>query len=286
MKITSHTQVEPQLAKEIRALESKLKAHDGIDSEMYIADNLNFDTNLPWVFTMHKDNELIAAVVAFIPSKKEVELMAVTHPDYRRKGYFSMLENRLCEAWEKHKIPSLLYVLNEDSETGKAVAHRRGASYQYTEYQMELRGQNDREDIGKLEIVKAKEDQVDTLANIQERAFGLPGEDARTFISAALKKSHHHMYLSFYQGSPVGMGAIAVDEEASSIYGVCMLPEHQGFGYGKEMMLHLIKEAKRQSNQKVTLEVDSKNERAYQLYRKLGFIATKSTGYYQKSLQQ
>ncbi|WP_281242965.1 GNAT family N-acetyltransferase [Thalassobacillus cyri] len=70
------------------------------------------------------------------------------------------------------------------------------------------------------------------------------------------------------------------------MYGVCMLPEHQGFGYGKEMMLHLIKEARRLSNQKVTLEVDSKNDRAYLLYRKLGFVATKSTGYYQKSLQQ
>ncbi|WP_028782016.1 GNAT family N-acetyltransferase [Thalassobacillus devorans] len=286
MKITSHTQVEPRLAKDIRALESKLKTHDGIDSEMYIADNLNFDTTLPWVFTMHKDEELIAAVVSFIPAKKEIELMAVTHPDYRRKGYFSMLENRLCETWEKHKIPSLLYVLNEDSETGKAVAQRRGASYQYTEYLMELRGQNFLEVNGKLEIMKAKADQVDTLANIQERAFGLPGEDARTFISAALKKSNHHMFLSYYQGSPIGMGAIAVDEEASSIYGVCVLPEHQGFGYGKEIMVHLIKEATRLSNKKVTLEVDSKNERAYQMYRKLGFVATKSTGYYQKALQQ
>ncbi|SDZ74201.1 hypothetical protein SAMN05421743_10113 [Thalassobacillus cyri] len=212
MKIMPHTQVEPQLAQEIRALESKLKIHDGIDSEMYIVDNLNFDTTLPWVFTMHENDELIAAVAAFIPAKKEIELMAVTHPDYRQKGYFSMLENQLYETWEKHKIPSLLYVLNEDSETGKAVAHSRGASYQYTEYQMELRGQDDQEDIGKLEIVKAKEEQVDTLANIQERAFDLPGEDAHTFISAVLKKSHHHMFLSFYQGSPVGMGAIAVDE--------------------------------------------------------------------------
>ncbi|WP_176223988.1 GNAT family N-acetyltransferase [Thalassobacillus devorans] len=284
MKITSHTHVDEQLAKEIRRLENNIKEYDGIRNEMYIADNLNFDASLPWVFTMHNEEELISVVTAFIPSKKEIELMGITHPGHRRNGYFSILEKQVYETWDKHNIPSLLYVLNEDSHSGKAVAVKREAVYQYTEFQMEYTADDLEKGTCNLEILRAGENDLEILAEIQERAFGLPREDARTFINLALNKSNHYLFIGYLNNTPVTMGAAAFLEEASSIYGVCVLPEHQGFGYGRELMVHLVKASEQLSDQKITLEVDSKNERAYQLYRKLGFVATTSTGYYRKSL--
>ncbi|GGC74367.1 acetyltransferase [Thalassobacillus devorans] len=232
MKITSHTYVDEVLAKEIRRLENKIKEYEGMTSEMYIADNLNFDASLPWVFTIHDEEELISVVTAFIPSKKEIELMGITHPGHRRKRYFSILEKRVYETWDKHSIPSLLYVLNEDSQSGKTVAAKREAVYQYTEYQMEYAADDLEKGTCNLEILRAEENDLEILAEIQERAFGLPREDARTFISLALNKSNHHLFIGYLNNAPVGMGAAAVSEEATSIYGVCVLPEHQGFGYG------------------------------------------------------
>jgi len=50
-----------------------------------------------------------------------------------------------------------------------------------------------------------------------------------------------------------------------------IIESHQGFGYGKLMILHLLKELKAAGSIGVHLHMSASNERAYGFYRKLGF---------------
>jgi ribosomal protein S18 acetylase RimI-like enzyme len=49
-----------------------------------------------------------------------------------------------------------------------------------------------------------------------------------------------------------------------------ILPEYQGHGYGKELMTY-IEEKYKQQVARIRLEVEDSNQRAVQLYRKMGF---------------
>jgi len=62
----------------------------------------------------------------------------------------------------------------------------------------------------------------------------------------------------------------AICSDYGYIGGVATLPEYQGRGYAKQMVLTICRMLHR-SGRKVSLTVDPENESAYHLYRKLGF---------------
>jgi perosamine synthetase len=63
--------------------------------------------------------------------------------------------------------------------------------------------------------------------------------------------------------------------------GICVLPEYQSKGYGKQIMEFLLKYSKLESIHPLRLTVDKTNERALQMYKKNGFsIKTEEQQYY------
>ncbi|MBM7554073.1 GNAT family N-acetyltransferase [Thalassobacillus pellis] len=283
MKTTCHVNIDEYTNRDIKGLEEIVKNHDHFHSEMYISDNLNFDKSLPWVFTKYEGKRLVGVMCLFVPTNKEIELMAITHPDFRRKGSFNELEEMVLKTWRQHCIPSLLYVVNAQSSAGNAVVSKKGASYQFTEYKMEWNGRQVFSKDKRLAIHPVDKSKTNILAEIQERSFGLSFADSMSFINTSIEKDNHHHFLCYLNGSPIGMGAFVVGRSIS-IYGVCILPEFRGEGYGKGLMEHLLKEASTFKGKHITLEVNSSNHRAYELYRKLGFIEVSATGYYRRKL--
>ena len=286
MKLTSYVNITSAITKEIRQLEETVQSADRFESELYLAENLNIDPSLAWVFTIHDDNQLVSALQIFAPAKSEMEIMGFTHPDYRKQGYFTSLVETVKGVWKQHDLPSLLYVVNGKSKSGQAYALGKGADHEFTEYLMEWKSGQDSasKERGQLSTLPAKRQQLEVLADIQHQTFGIEYEGAKNFIKGAFDSEQRHTFISYYQDRPVGMGAIAVESDMLSIYGVCILPEFQGLGLGKELMQHLLKESRRLSDQKVTLEVKSSNMRAFELYRKLGFEVVFSNEYYRQFL--
>ena len=56
-----------------------------------------------------------------------------------------------------------------------------------------------------------------------------------------------------------------------SIPGICVRDDYQGRGLGKKFMNYLIREAEKMGKKGLRLTVYKDNERAYSLYKKLGF---------------
>ena len=60
-------------------------------------------------------------------------------------------------------------------------------------------------------------------------------------------------------------------------------PQYQGKGYGKEILNLIIQDLKSTAIEKISIEVDSNNQIAFNLYRKCGFQVETSFGYFRKA---
>ncbi len=80
----------------------------------------------------------------------------------------------------------------------------------------------------------------------------------------------------------VGYGLVSVAAEEGHILSLCIEMARQNQGLGTRMLQHLLKDAKQQGAQSVFLEVRASNERAFQLYQRLGFaVIGHRKGYYE-----
>lgn len=62
-----------------------------------------------------------------------------------------------------------------------------------------------------------------------------------------------------------------LDYENDIWLGICVLPEHQGKGYGKQIIKFLINYSEKNKIQKIKLSVDKSNFKAISLYKKNNF---------------
>ena len=85
-------------------------------------------------------------------------------------------------------------------------------------------------------------------------------------------------WLASAGGAAVGLLLVnpAVDGEGWEIAYVGVVPEQRRRGFGRELMLKALTEAKAAAEPQVTLAVDARNQPARDLYRLVGFEATES----------
>jgi ribosomal protein S18 acetylase RimI-like enzyme len=76
-------------------------------------------------------------------------------------------------------------------------------------------------------------------------------------------------------GEPVGVSMLSPSDDGSGLdlsY-VGVVPERRGQGFGEELVVKAMAEAKADGAPELTLSVDARNEPALRVYRKLGFEA-------------
>jgi ribosomal protein S18 acetylase RimI-like enzyme len=85
-------------------------------------------------------------------------------------------------------------------------------------------------------------------------------------------------WLASADGEPVGLVLVnpAVDEDGWEIAYVGVAPKYRRRGYGREMVLKALVEAKAAGQSAVLLAVDARNAPARELYRQLGFEPTET----------
>jgi len=87
------------------------------------------------------------------------------------------------------------------------------------------------------------------------------------------KLHNEHDIIGFY------IGELVVDE--ATLMDICVEPNQQGHGFGKQLLTQFIEKAKAKGAMKIWLEVRAKNISAQMLYMNVGFIETgRRTGYY------
>jgi ribosomal protein S18 acetylase RimI-like enzyme len=220
----------------------------------------------------------------------EKELILMVHPDYRRKGIGRTLLNAAQIEGKRRGIKRLIIICEDYAPSGQAFVQALGAKLDFAEYEMVLGTFRERGTVDeRLTFRRAKESDMDMLIAI--RATDSENEErAREYMKEWFHYPKQYFYIATFPeislGSqePVGMIRLDEMEQDIAIYGFVVVPKYRGRGYGRQILEETIRTIRSISQKRITLEVDTTNTIAMNLYLSVGFDVETTYNYYALNL--
>jgi ribosomal protein S18 acetylase RimI-like enzyme len=213
----------------------------------------------------------------------EPELCGMVDPAHRRKGVGrALLAAAQAECRRRGLVQSLL-ICDEAGESGPAFAAAVGAILSYAEYRMrldQLAIDRSRPRYPTLRLQPATTEDADLLTRIQSAAFGELEENVRPYVIRGLQQANRQYLLGLLDDQPVGMLRLGRYEHEADITAFGVLPETQGRGYGRQMLLDAIDLLLDEGWSQIMIDVVIENQNALKLYQSCGFRPVTTYGFY------
>lgn len=237
---------------------------------------------------LYYDNGLLAGYLAlFSFSADEGELSGMVHPAYRRRGIFGQLVAAARAECQRRKISDLLLIVEQASQSGMAFVKRLMLALHHTEYKMVLELlQHAPRANPYLQLRPAMSTDGAMLAHITARAFNMSEHEVNWYTENMIRRSDHQYYLGLLNGICIGKVEVVFGPNEAIICGFGVLPEYQGYGYGRQILTRTVQEILAKGPYKISLEVDTGNEHALSLYKTCGFKVTNCYLYYLMKISQ
>ena len=287
MIIKQTNRANKDLIKQIKKVQSACKRHDELEGDVFLDNSINFNSDMNNIFVFYKDNKLVSFISLFVPTSEEAEVSAYTLPKYRKKGCFKELLNKVIAEMKKYEVKDLLFVCEPQSVDGIAVVKKLEAEYEFSEYLLgyNCESANSKvEFISQLELNKCKIEDLEKLVDLNKKIFNEEYEESKTMVVKTFESETRDQYVASLNGELIGVVSTNIDDGECSIFGLGILEEYRGLGNGKAMVKVILKQLEEDHVEDIIIEVDSKNEIAYNLYLSCGFEAEMTFDYYRKSM--
>ncbi|MBF4696030.1 GNAT family N-acetyltransferase [Fusibacter ferrireducens] len=231
----------------------------------------------------------------------QIEVNGMVHPDYRRRGYFKVLFEYVKAEFHKRQSNAMLLLSDRNSQEGMAFIKSTDAEYKHTEYEMYLDQSVFNailkegtfkviEERGQLSLRKASNLDAREIARQNviyfKEEFDLQEDESRPLDDADLlmpeTEEKHGMFI--YMGKTgellFGKTHLQLSEGIGGIYGLGVLPEYRGKGYGRWLLMKSVMQLLDWNASRVILQVEANNANALRLYESCGFKTTATMDYY------
>lgn len=241
------------------------------------------DMNL---FFLEKEETLSGVLVIFTDNRTSAEIMAWVHPEKRRKGIFTKLFSEARKELERYGYKKLLFKTEKACEGGEKAAASYPVTFSHREYHMVA-------DVGACRpgkripgfcLKKAEEADLMNLAGILRRAFDDEEFDTEESVKATFQNPKAILFAAFFEEQLIGCVSVDLGGRRNYLYALCIAPEYQGKGYGREMLWSVKEILGVHDTKQVTLDVDEQNTAALPLYESCGFVKASQLVYYEMKL--
>ncbi|MDD3921776.1 MAG: GNAT family N-acetyltransferase [Eubacteriales bacterium] len=282
----------------IRLLQDLCASHDGISLKLELEYKLKAAENAAGSSAMRDINEFMyfdgeqligyIGICGFGGAAMPLEITGMAHPEYRRQGVFSRLYALAAAECARRGAAGGLGLCDQGSQAGQAFLRKINAAYQCAEFEMALRDElysmNDDQLLG-VSLRKAtnadaaeitRQNRIyfqDEKDSVEQPGDGVP-------LPEDEEKRGMTIYLAQKDGQTVGKVNLELIEGAGAVYGLGILPEYRGRGYGRALLLLAVQALKRGNARDIRLQVAAKNETALRLYLSCGFRQTSVMEYY------
>jgi ribosomal protein S18 acetylase RimI-like enzyme len=213
----------------------------------------------------------------------EVEISAMIAPNFRRQGIFKKLLVAAQEETRRRLIPDMLFICEQTSKSGAACANAIGAAYSFSEYKMDLQQQHTIDPLALpngIQLRPAQPEDIPLLTKMDELCFGVKNQGTEERLAQELTNSNRKMLAVTLNGQVVGKIYSLFTNTETYVSAFCILPEHRGKGYGRAVLSQVVAELVAENRPNITLEVESRNDRALLLYKQCGFKTITAFDYY------
>ncbi|NYB75366.1 GNAT family N-acetyltransferase [Sedimentibacter hydroxybenzoicus DSM 7310] len=201
-----------------------------------------------------------------------LEVNGMVHPDYRKKGIFTRLFSLVKDEFYKRKSNEMLLLSDNNSAAGIEFIKKAGGEYHHSEYDMNL----DMDVINELRFddLTFRKIIYSDIRKISEADFEFLNEsDIEELLLSPT-------YIVEKDDALIGKTRLEINDNIGGIYGLEVLPEYRGKGYGRELLLLSIIGLKEGNAEAITLQVETNNKNALNLYKSCGFKENYTMDYY------
>jgi ribosomal protein S18 acetylase RimI-like enzyme len=238
-------------------------------------------------FLCYDHDSLVGYLALYGFNQKEVEVSAITHPNYRRQGIFKQLLWAAAEELTARQTPEILFICERTSVSGKGCMHALGSNYDFSEFKMNLGTVPSLKTIpAELELRPAEVQDIHAMTQLDELCFGVDAEVARSWLEHDLAHDKRWMIVGLLAGQVIAKAAVIFGPAETMIVGVCVLPEFRGRGYGKAILAHTVRQVAAAYQGAISLEVACNNDSALLLYQHAGFEVVTAYDYYRLQVDQ
>lgn len=262
---------------EAKALIAICQKYDGTFRDPYLSNMLNFDPDMPAFFLYYEKGELVGLLTIYADDQ-DVEVAILVYPNHRRQGIARALYGSFETETASYPIESVTFQtervflerhpefasnwgLVEDEETETWLGRDR------TPYELDPRSD--------VEVRLAEPSYLEAIARLHHQTFSDEMESpevSHRYISEALKDPDSLLYILLKDGQAVGVCTVDVSGTSNYLYGLAVVEDYRGKGYGSYLAKSLVNKLIEQNDKAFQIAVEDSNVGAKRLYEKIGFV--------------
>ncbi|WP_394174288.1 GNAT family N-acetyltransferase [Guptibacillus hwajinpoensis] len=255
-----------------------------LDYKLNKALNESIDKDKINEFMFYEDERLIGYMGICQFGSDTLEVNGMVHPDFRRLGVFKRLFSLVRDEWNKRELQQMLLLCDCNSTPGINFIKSTGAHYENSEYEMFLVGEaREGVTIKSLKLRKALNKDAKEIARQNAIYFQVSSLDGNSRLPEEESKQGMDTFLAELNESVIGKVHIEVQNGVGGIYGLGVLPDYRGKGFGRDILMKAVEKLREQQVQQIMLQVAVKNRKALNLYQSCGFKETSTMDYFKLS---
>lgn len=230
-------------------------------------------------FMYYVENELAGYINISNFGGDDLEITGIVHPAYRNKGIFTQLFSLVQDECNKRKSDEILLLCDNKSHSGISFIEKFSQKYHHSEYDMVLnRELFPQQCTHSLNIRMAAESDAKIIAEMNCDFFGIAIEEGDTALAENIINGR--TFIAEADNGNVGSVRLELNDGTGGIYGLGVLSEYRGRGYGRELLMWSVEKLVEMGAGKVILQVDTDNVNALNLYKSCGFEDENVMSYY------
>ena len=264
----------------VDALATRCREHGGLEVLVFI-EPARPGSDACNQFLHFQDDTLVAFASA--SHDDPIEVLAMVHPDYRRRGIGRALVSEVLLECRRRGQEDVLLVSEEASLCGQGFVEAMGARYDFSEYRMVLDALafEEREAIASAaSLHAATASDLDALVSIRLMCFGGEEEEVRRDAERRLAEANQKLHIARVAGKSIGIVRVATYPDSVFINGLGVLPEYRGRGIGRYILRQAVNGLLEDNQGPIMLEVETDNRDALSLYYSSGFREISTYRYY------
>lgn len=282
MKTTD--QLNEQQLTELETLRQACKAENGSTPNLY-THILSQPRIYPASALYYENNQLQGFISAFFFYDRAVEISLLVHPTARRRGIATALLNEILPLLKSLQIHNLIFSNPEKLNNHWLPQH--GFSFTHSEYYMcreilsPLLGHNNT-----LVFQPATENEIPLLYSLDEACFANKINQDNYRFHNLIDNREYSVIIAFLGNKPIGKAHIRWGSEGATLSDIAIEPAHQGKGLGTSLIAHCVNFALSEGKSTISLDVETHNKKALDLYTRLGFIIQNACDYWSIGMEQ
>ena len=282
--IYSTNQLNEDQLNELEQLKNICKKTDGSIPNLY-THLLTQKRNLPTTLLYYVKKRLVGFLSVFFFYDDAVEVAVLIHPSHRRKNIAKKLIHNILPIVKEYNFFKLIFSC--PSHLNSSWLPELGFFYRHSEYYMERNDLNPLFDYKKpLTYRTATIQDIPLLCVLDEACFYKIEAELIPRFQHILSDRTYQIILAFEENHLIGKAHLRWQKNGATLSDIAVLPVRQGRGFGTALITHCINYALSEGKPHLNLDVETHNQKALNLYTRLGFLTQNACEYWEIEMHQ